>query len=103
MDEILTELAPMAGQLAGELKRQIELQPTDRVAVSLDSGGYDPQLDEDPDYRVLWTCLGYDPKPIDTIIEQSGLTARAVSAMLLMLELRGKVEAHTGGAYSRKK
>jgi DNA processing protein len=103
VDEILTELAPMAGQLAGELKRQIELQPTDRVAVSLDSGGYDPQLDEDPDYRVLWTCLGYDPKPIDTIIEQSGLTARAVSAMLLMLELRGKVEAHTGGAYSRKK
>lgn len=103
VDEILTELAPMAGQLAGELKRQIELQPTDRVAGSLDSGGYDPQLDEDPDYRVLWTCLGYDPKPIDTIIEQSGLTARAVSAMLLMLELRGKVEAHTGGAYSRKK
>jgi len=23
--------------------------------------------------------------------------------MLLLLELRGKVEAHTGGAYSRKK
>jgi len=25
-----------------------------------------------------------------------------VSAMLLMLELRGKVEAHPGGAFSRK-
>ena len=55
------------------------------------------------EYRLLWSCLGFDPRPIDAIIEQSGLTARAVSAMLLLLELRGKVEAHPGGAYSRKK
>ncbi len=30
VEEILQELAPMAGQLAGELKRQIELQQTKR-------------------------------------------------------------------------
>jgi DNA processing protein len=52
---------------------------------------------------MLWSCLSFDPKQVDAIIEQSGLTAPAVSAMLLMLELRGKVEAHPGGAYSRKK
>jgi DNA processing protein len=57
----------------------------------------------DPEYRMLWSCLGFDPKSVDSIIEQSGLTTKAVSAMLLMLELRGKVEAHPGGAYSRKK
>jgi DNA processing protein len=67
----------------------------------LDSIG--PQLLQDPEYRRLWSCLGYDPKPVDVIVEQSGLTARAVSAMLLMLELRGMVEAHRGGAFSRKK
>ncbi|MFC1688793.1 DNA-processing protein DprA, partial [Pseudomonadota bacterium] len=103
VEEILSELAPMAGQLAEELKSQFELQPVDGEVVSLDSGSRDPQLDDDPDYQVLWACLGHDPKPIDAIIEQSGLTARAVSAMLLLLELRGKVEAHSGGAYSRKK
>jgi DNA processing protein len=59
--------------------------------------------ESDPDYATLWDCLGYDPCPVDEIIRQSGLTARAVSAMLLMLELRGMVEAHPGGAYSRKK
>jgi DNA processing protein len=103
VQEILQELAPMAAQLAGELKGQIELKPIEKGAFSLDSEAVDPQLDEDPDYKVLWSCLGYDPKPVNTIIEQSGLTARSVSAMLLLLELRGKVEAHTGGAYSRKK
>jgi DNA processing protein len=59
-------------------------------------------MDSDPEYRKLWSCLGYDPLPIDTIIRASGLTAKAVSAMLLLLELRGKVESHPGGAYSRK-
>ena len=103
VEEILRELAPMAGQLEGELKGEIGLKSTARGFTSLDSANDDPQLDEDPDYRILWACLGYDPKPVDALIEQSGLTARAVSAMLLLLELRGKVEAHSGGAYSRKK
>jgi DNA processing protein len=96
--QIMEELAPMAGQLAGELEKQLE-QPEQGA---LEIGGQEPQLEQDPDYRLLWSCLGFDPKPVDSIIEQSGLTARAVSAMLLMLELRGKVEAHQGGAYSRK-
>ena len=102
VEEIMLELAPMAGQLAGELKKQIGLKVTEAGTSPLDNSAGEPQLDEDPEYRLLWSCLGFDPRPIDAIIEQSGLTARAVSAMLLMLELRGKVEAHSGGAYSRK-
>ncbi len=97
--QIMEELAPMAGQLAGELKRQL----AQGEQGSLEIGAQEPQLEQDPDYRTLWSCLSFDPKQVDSIIEQSGLTARAVSAMLLMLELRGKVEAHPGGAYSRKK
>jgi DNA processing protein len=101
--EIMQELAPMAGQLAGELKSQIGLKEAGPGTSPLDNGVEEPQLDDDPEYRTLWSCLGFDPKPIDSIIEQSGLTARAVSAMLLLLELKGKVEAHRGGSYSRKK
>jgi DNA processing protein len=96
--QIMEELAPMAGQLAGELEKQLE--QTEQGALEI--GKQEPQLEQDPDYRMLWSCMGFDPKPVDSIIQQSGLTARAVSAMLLMLELRGKVEAHPGGAYSRK-
>jgi len=96
--QIMEELAPMAGQLAAALVNQLE-QPEQGV---LEIGRQEPQLEQDPDYQRLWSCLGFDPKPVDSIIVQSGLTARAVSAMLLLLELRGKVEAHPGGAYSRK-
>ena len=101
-EEIMQELAPMAGQLAAELQNQIESGEAASMPLPLENKPEDPQVEQDPDYQVLWSCLGFDPKPIDTIIEQSGLTARAVSAMLLLLELRGKVEAHRGGAYSRK-
>jgi DNA processing protein len=102
VEEILQELAPMAGQLAQQLQKEIGADDEPVVAGALENAAEEPQFEEDPEYRLLWTCLGYDPKPIDSIIEQSGLTARSVSAMLLLLELRGKVEAHPGGAYSRK-
>ena len=102
--EIMEELAPLAGQLASALSGELEkTSEAPRKAGALESAASDPQLDEDPEYRRLWSCLGFDPRPVDAIIEESGLTARAVSAMLLMLELRGTVEAHPGGAYSRKK
>ncbi len=99
-DEIMQELAPMAGKLAAELKRQIHSQDDQSGRKPLENDADDPQLTE-PEYRLLWSCLGFDPKPVDAIIAQSGLTAGAVSAMLTVLELRGKVEVHPGGAYSR--
>ena len=45
--------------------------------------------------------IGYDPCTIDTLIQRSGLTAEAVSAMLLALELEGKVSSLSGGFYQR--
>ena len=45
--------------------------------------------------------LGYDPCDIDTLCARSGLTADVVSAMLLQLELDGKVASLPGGLYQR--
>jgi len=99
VSEILQELAPLAGQLAAAI--QPEAKP--RLPAFLENTQPDPNVGDDPGYRRLWDCLGYDPMPADTIIDASGLTAKAVSAMLQVLELRGMVEAHPGGAFSRKK
>jgi len=96
--EILQELAPLAGRLAASLQQQ--LQPV--VNEKLVKSSAEPNLADDPEYARLWDSLGYDPLPVDLLIASSGLTAKAVSAMLLMLELRGRVEAHPGGAFSRK-
>jgi DNA processing protein len=100
--EILQELAPLAGRLAHQVQQELDAGLERQRQPSLELGENDPQLGLDSEYRQLWSCLGHDPRPVDAIIEQSGLTARAVSAMLLMLELRGMVEAHPGGAYSRR-
>lgn len=56
----------------------------------------------DPEYRLLLECLGFEPTPIDTLVERSGLTAEAVSSMLLMLELHNEVASMTGGLYVRQ-
>jgi len=45
--------------------------------------------------------LGYDPCNVDTLCGRSGLTAEVVSAMLLQLELEGKVASLPGGRYQR--
>jgi DNA processing protein len=101
VDDILQELTPLAGQLAHRLRSELAESGEVSGQASLELAAADPQLELDSEYRRLWSCLGHDPLPADSIIEQSGLTARAVSAMLLMLELRGMVEAHPGGTYSR--
>lgn len=51
--------------------------------------------------RQLLEHLGHDPASVDQLVERSGLTAEAVSSMLLQLELQGLVEAGAGGKYQR--
>lgn len=98
--DIMEELQPMAAGLASQLRQQLE--SCDENDPAIEAGENIPNIGEDPDYGNLWSCLGYDPKPMDQLIEQTGLTANVVSSMLLMLELRGMVEVHREGNYSRK-
>jgi len=51
--------------------------------------------------RRLLDSLGFDPAGVDTLVERSGLTADAVSSMLLQLELQGFVTPCPGGKYQR--
>ena len=111
-DDVLQELASLAGELAGQLGErltgehaELDMSAANRKLTSRSKGVF-PDADDRPwetdhEYRALWACLGFDPKPVESIIRQTGLTAPVVSAMLLMLELRGMVEAHPGGGYSR--
>lgn len=116
--DIVEELGPMAGRLADVLRERLDreaalegVDPAPNIqspaASSGDSSaaseqpGADALIEADEDYRQLWSKLGHDPQPVDRLVASSGLSAAAVSSMLLMLELQGKVEAHPGGAYSR--
>jgi len=54
--------------------------------------------DADP---VLLGHLGFDPVDVDTLSMRCGLTIAELSAMLLTLELEGRISALPGGLYQR--
>ncbi|BCO32280.1 DNA processing protein DprA [Thiohalobacter sp. COW1] len=54
-----------------------------------------------PEQRKLLEQMGYEPVTVDQLVTASGLTPEAVSSMLLILELEGRVASQAGGAYLR--
>jgi DNA processing protein len=57
-------------------------------------------VDLDTELLELLEHIPYDPVSVDKLIESSGLTADAVSSMLLVLEVQGIVSS-SGGLYTR--
>lgn len=95
--DILQELGPLARELQMEIRQQL------RQAGS--GAGKPPimvrDLLDDPEYKALWNALAHDAKPVDLLIEETGISASAVSSMLLMMELRGMVRKQGTGHYLR--
>ncbi len=83
--DILEELGPLATIVSSTTAEEL---PVDLS-----------ELDED--LRDLLFHLGHGPVSVDWLVERCGLTAEAVSSMLLILELQGLVTAAPGGLYSR--
>lgn len=46
--------------------------------------------------EMLLNALGFEPVDVDALVDRTGLPAQAVSAMLLILELEGRVEPRAG-------
>jgi DNA processing protein len=95
--DILQELGPLAAELQMEIRQQLD-QDNDSLNEAAPEAG---DLLADPDYATVWEVLAYDPKPVDVIIEQTGLSASEISSMLLMMELRGMVKKQGNGRYIR--
>lgn len=55
----------------------------------------------EPEYRIMLNAMGDAPVSVDMLVECSGLTADAVSSMLLLMELRGLIASQPGGMYTR--
>ena len=87
--DILEELGPLAAAGANP-------------CAAPDTAGA-PSSSLDDDYRQLLAAMGDQPASVDLLVERSGLTAEAVSSMLLILELEGYVAAVPGGLYGRLK
>lgn len=94
--DIMQELGPIAAELQMEIRQRLE-QDDEKDAPN----GNRQNLLDDSDYASVWEVLGFDPKPLDMIIEQTGFSAREISSMLLMMELKGMIKKQGDGHYVR--
>lgn len=78
-----------------------ELGPLASVAQRIATENAMPTLKLDPPMAALLNQIGHDPVSVDALIERSGLTADAVSSMLLQMELNGLVSSCPGGKVQR--
>lgn len=69
-------------------------------AAQLSADGASAPAFVDPEYQKLFECMDFVPISIDQLVQRSGLTAEAVSSMLLIMELQGRVVAVAGGRYA---
>ena len=51
--------------------------------------------------NTVLACMGFDPIDFETILIVSGLTTEALSAMLMVMELEGRVTTLGGGKFQR--
>lgn len=87
VDDILNELSPMVNIVLNKRAH---------------TNSYQDQYENlAPDYRLLLDNMGFDAISVDKLVGLTGLTADAVSSMLLMLELQGMIESQHGGKYCR--
>lgn len=102
-DEIVETLAPAARMLGGELAARLcadgsavtGLPAHDAAGRAVAATGCDPE------YRRLFAELGHAPATLDELVQRTGVVASALSSMLLMLELDGRVESLAGNRYQR--
>lgn len=92
--EVIAALAPQAALLAGDLRSRLQA-PIQESRRPVDEAARGSGRD-DPDYQNLWNALGHDPSAMDQLVERTGLTAAAVSSMLLLMELDGRVVSQHG-------
>lgn len=95
-EEVIEALGPVARSLAESLRGR--LGPAPATPAGRSAGGQPPT---DADHNRLWSALGHDPTGMDALAERTGLTVAALSSMLLLMELEGRVVADNG-RYARR-
>jgi DNA processing protein len=98
--EILVELAPMLRGLLREIASESSAA-AEVAGTATGPAGESRTRTLDADYRALLETMGFDPVAPDELIARSGLSAREVSSMLLVLELEGHVSSAPGGRFCR--
>ncbi|WP_366637239.1 DNA-processing protein DprA [Aquisalimonas sp.] len=93
------KLVEQADEILEELTGRLQLPR--EPATGTGNGTEPQQLQLDPEHEAVLNALGYDPVPLETVLQRTGLTPDVVSSILLLLELSGRITAMPGGRYAR--
>ena len=104
--EIVETLTPAARMLGGELAARLGTVGGETLGSARIEGGDDLSCAPSgecgsSEYRRLLAELGHAPTTLDELVQRTGQSAAALSAMLLMLELEARVETLPGNRYQR--
>lgn len=91
------KLVESAADVLEELRWEHRVAPTPAPLKNLVARKDESTLD---DARLL-DILGHDPATLDVLVQRSGLTPDTLLAMLLALELEGRLAQLPGGLYQR--
>jgi DNA processing protein len=101
-EEVIAALAPLASTLSEALRQRLAVGPGGSGSGDVASvGSQGSELAASPEELLLWRSLGHDPVNLDQLAERTGLTVGPLSAMLLTMELDGKISTEHG-RYSRR-
>ena len=85
-----------------DILEEVAGSPGARIVPPDDSAGTGAALSSLPDdARRTLACLGFESTPVDVLVARVGLTADALSSILVGLELDGYVKSTAAGSYER--
>ena len=90
-EEVLAQLQGIGARLGDHLRERLA-QSDVSARASAHAG--------DPDFGRLLAAIDHTPAALDELAARSGLSAAALSSMLLVLELEGTVTGAAGGRYA---
>lgn len=108
------KLVESSADIISELQLHLPIVPTSEIPVKSTTPPSTPLsappvtaqpllFETDPEYTALLKYMDTTATSVDKLVDASGLTAEAISSMLLILELQGVVKSQSGGLYIRVK
>jgi DNA processing protein len=93
------KLVDCAADILDEVRPQMEPKLRAGIEAGIATAARD---DFGKDETLVYDALSYDPRSVDLVIEETGMTAAQVAATLLALELRGRIRQLPGQQYMRR-
>ena len=101
--ELIRQGAKIA-ESASDILSELNISGLERPSAGLDlapTAAPSHEAGMDKNHKILLDALGFDPMDLDTLVSRTGFRPETVSSMMLILELKGHVQAAPGGRFSR--